>query len=66
MKNSVKAERAKLAITQNELAEAIRVSRQTIYSIEKERFIPSVITAFKIAAYFNMKAEDIFHLEPTD
>lgn len=66
MKNLIKVERARLSITQNDLAEAVQVSRQTIHSIETEKFIPSVVTAFKIANYFNLKAEDIFLLEPSD
>lgn len=66
MKNLIKVERSKLNITQEQLALEIEVSRQTIYSIERGRFTPSIITAFKIARYFKVQVEDIFMLEPTD
>jgi len=48
MKNSLKVERAKLNITQQELADKINVSRQTINSIEADRYVPSTILALKI------------------
>ncbi len=66
MKNTIKVERAKLNITQTELAEAINVSKQTIHSIETGRFVPSSIIALKIARYFSTTVESIFELEPED
>ncbi|MFI5205855.1 MAG: helix-turn-helix transcriptional regulator [Candidatus Paceibacterales bacterium] len=66
MKNTVRVERAKLDITQADLAEKVNVSKQTILSIEKGKFTPSAILAMKIARYFNVKMEDIFELEPGD
>jgi len=66
MKNSIKVERAKLNITQTELAEAIGVSKQTIHSIETGRFVPSTVIALKMARYFKTTIESIFELEDTD
>jgi len=50
-------------ITQEQLAAALRVSRQTIGSLENGRYNPSIILAFKIARYFNLYIEDIFIYE---
>jgi len=66
MKNTIRVERAKLDITQADLAEKVNVSKQTILSIEKGKFTPSAILAMKIARFFNVKMEDIFELEPGD
>ncbi|MDR3680185.1 MAG: helix-turn-helix transcriptional regulator [Flavipsychrobacter sp.] len=66
MKNTIRVERAKLDITQSDLAEQINVSKQTILSIEKGKFTPSTILALKIARYFKVRVEDIFELEPED
>ena len=49
-------------ISQETLANEVGVTRQTIHSIEKSKFIPSALLAFKIALYFNCKVEDIFYL----
>lgn len=62
IKNNIKVERAKLDITQAELAEKVSVSRQTINSIENRKFTPSVELALKIARVFNTAVEDIFQL----
>lgn len=66
MKNSIKVERAKQNITQAELAEKVKVSRQTINSIEIGKFIPSTLLSLKIAAVFNSTVNDIFKLEEED
>lgn len=66
MKNTVRVERARHSITQEDLAKEIGVSKQTILSIEKGRFTPSTILALKIARYFELKVEDIFELEDDD
>lgn len=50
-------------ISQQELAENIGVSRQTIISIEKGNYVPSTLLALKLAKFFNVKVENIFHLE---
>ena len=49
--------------TQEELANAIGVSRQTIHAIEKNKFVPSVQTAMLLAKYFNLSVEELFELE---
>lgn len=66
MKNLIKVERAKKDITQAELAKNIGVSRQTINSIEKGKFIPSTLLALKIASFFDEKVDNIFFLEDDD
>jgi putative transcriptional regulator len=66
MKNSLKVERAKLNITQQELADKINVSRQTINSIEADRYVPSTILAIKISNVFNTTVNSIFKLEAED
>ena len=63
MKNRLEEIRKSRGIRQDELARALEVSRQTIGSLENERYNPSIILAFKIARYFDMKIEDIFIYE---
>lgn len=63
MKNKLKVERAKLNLTQQELADKIGVSRQTINSIEADRYVPSTILAIKISNVFKTTVNDIFLLE---
>ena len=52
-------------VSQTALAEALGISRQTVYAIEKGKFNPSVKLALEIARYFDLKVEDIFYLEET-
>ena len=66
MKNNIRVERAILRITQQQLAEMIGVSRQTINAIEADKYVPSTVLALKIAKVCNKKVEDIFFLEDTD
>ncbi len=66
MKNNIRIERAILHITQQELAEKVNVSRQTINSIETERYVPSTILALKIASVFKKTVNEIFFLEEKD
>jgi len=49
--------------TQEDVANSIGVSRQTIHAIEKNKFIPSVQTAIRLAKYFNTTVEDLFETE---
>ncbi|SEL27459.1 putative transcriptional regulator [Paenibacillus sp. cl141a] len=63
MKNRLEEIRKKQGIKQEELADRLEVSRQTIGSLENGRYNPSIILAFKIARYFNMSIEDIFVYE---
>lgn len=62
MKNRLEEIRKSRGIKQEELANALEVSRQTIGSLENGRYNPSILLAFKIARYFGMSIEDIFHL----
>jgi putative transcriptional regulator len=66
MKNSIKVERAKKNITQAQLAELVKVSRQTINAIELGKYNLSTILALKIAHIFNQSIHDIFALEDSD
>ncbi|MBC30232.1 MAG: transcriptional regulator [Muricauda sp.] len=63
MKNLVKVERARLNLTQAELAEKLGVSRQTIHAIEKNKFNPSVVLAIKMARLFNLSVEEVFFID---
>ncbi len=60
MKNRLEEIRKENGITQEELARAVEVSRQTIGSLENGRYNPSIILAFKIARFFNLTIEEIF------
>ena len=66
MKNTIRVERAILKITQQQLADAIGVSRNTINSIESGKYIPSTLLALKIARHFGKATDSIFQLEDTD
>ena len=63
MKNHLEVLRKARGIKQEELAEAMEVSRQTIGSLENGRYNPSILLAFKLALYFNLSIEDIFIYE---
>lgn len=63
MKNRLKIERAILDITQEELANRIGVSRQTINAIEKNRFVPSTLLALKLSKVFKKPVNDFFMLD---
>ena len=66
MKNTLKVERAKLNLTQQELADKVGVSRQTINSIEAERYAPSTSLAIKLSDVFKTTVNEIFTLEEGD
>ena len=66
MKNRLEELRKARGITQEELAALLEVSRQTISSLEKGRYNPSILLAFKIARYFGLSIEDIFIYEEDD
>ncbi|MEO6611035.1 MAG: helix-turn-helix transcriptional regulator [Chitinophagaceae bacterium] len=66
MKSLIKVERAKLNMTQQDLADATGVSRQTINSIEVGRYIPSTVLALKISKVFKTTVNQIFQLEKDD
>lgn len=66
MKNNLKVLRAVKNISQEELANRIGVSRQTINAMEKGKYVPSTLLALKLAHYFEKPVEEIFQLEETD
>ena len=53
-------------MTQEDLANAIGVSRQTIHAIERKKFVPSTLLALKMAHYFKLTVEELFQLEEKD
>ena len=66
MKNRLEELRRERGINQDELARALRVSRQTIGSLENGRYNPSITLAFKIARYFGLSIEEVFIYEETE
>jgi putative transcriptional regulator len=60
--NNVNILRMEKGITQEELAEKVQVSRQTIIAIEKGSYTPSVLLALKISKFFNMSVEKVFKI----
>ena len=66
MQNSIAKFRKEKGLSQQELADAIAVSRKTISTVETGRFIPSVIIALKIAAHFELNVEQLFTLDDND
>lgn len=66
MKNRLEEIRKQHGIRQEDLAADLKVSRQTIGSLENGRYNPSILLAFKIARYFNMTIEEIFIYEENE
>ena len=66
MQNTIKVERAILSLTQDDLAKKIGVSRQTINSIEANRYVPSTVLALKLSMLFNKPVNDFFKLSNDD
>ena len=66
MENTIKVERAILSITQDDLAKRIGVSRQTINSIEANRYVPSTVLALKLSEVFGKPVNDFFKLSSND
>jgi len=66
MKNNIRVERAILNMTQEELANKISVSRQTINAMEASKYVPSTVLALKIAKVFKKPVDEIFQLEKGD
>ncbi|MDU2639630.1 MAG: helix-turn-helix transcriptional regulator [Finegoldia magna] len=66
MKNTISQLRKQRKITQEELANEVGVTRQTITSIETGKYIASLPLAFKIAKFFDMSIEEIFSIEEDD
>ncbi|EAR11889.1 helix-turn-helix family protein [Polaribacter irgensii 23-P] len=66
MKNRLKIERAILDLTQEELANKIGVSRQTISSIEKNRYVPSTVLSLRLSNLFKKPVNDFFELDENE
>lgn len=66
MENSIRVARAEIRMTQQQLAEATGVSRQTINAIENGKFVPSTVLALKIARTFRKSVEELFWLDAED
>ena len=66
MENTIKIQRAIKNLTQEELANLIGVSRQTINSIENNRYIPSTVLALKLSKVFGINVNDLFELDDDD
>ncbi|MCH4155805.1 MAG: helix-turn-helix transcriptional regulator [Muribaculaceae bacterium] len=66
MKNNIRVQRAVKRITQQQLAEAVGVSRQTINAIEAGKYVPSSVLALKIASVFGQSFDSIFQLDDDD
>jgi putative transcriptional regulator len=63
LKNDIRELRRARELSQAELAEAVKVSRQTINAIETERYTPSLPLAFALARYFSKSIEEVFHAD---
>ena len=66
MINHVKEIRVSLGMTQQELGDLLKVSRQTIFSIETGKYVPSTILSLKISKIFTKSVEEVFVLEEID
>ena len=66
MKNNLRVERARVRMTQQELADKTGVTRQTIVAIEQGKFNPSTVLALKMARVFGVTIEALFELEDTN
>jgi len=66
MENTIKVERAILSLTQDDLAKRIGVSRQTINSIEANRYVPSTVLALKLSNVFGKSVNEFFKLSEDD
>jgi putative transcriptional regulator len=66
VQTKLKVYRAMYNLTQEDLAEAIGVTRQTVIAMEKGKYNPSLHLAFKIAHYFKVKIEDVFFYDQND
>ena len=60
IKNKVRQFRLKKGVTQNELAMVLNVTRQTIISLEKQKYSPSLSLALRLSRFFGVKVEDLF------
>lgn len=66
MKNNIRVERAIMRLTQQQLADRVGVSRQTIVAIEAGKYVPSTVLALKMCHVFNKPLDDVFQLEESE
>ena len=66
MKNRLEELRRERGVSQAELGQALEVSRQTIISLEKGRYNPSILLAFRVSRYFDLPIEEIFLYDDTE
>jgi len=66
MKNRLEEMRTNRKLTQQELADRVEVSRQTIISLENGRYNPSILLAYRLARLFDMKIEDLFLFDDSE
>lgn len=64
LNNDIRVNRAIKRVSQQELAAAIGVSRQTIFAIENNKYVPSTELALKLSAFFGKTVNELFWLEP--
>ena len=64
LKNTIKVQRAKKDLTQEQLAELVGVTRTTINFVERSKWVPSTVLALKIAHVFDVPFEEVFYLDP--
>ena len=64
--NHIKQHRARLDLTQQDLAERVGVRRQTILALEKGKYVPSTLLAFQIAEVLGMKVDELFEMVSED
>jgi putative transcriptional regulator len=65
MRTHIKVHRARMNMTQKDLADAVDVRRETIVHLEQERYIPSLELAYRIARVFGVAVEELFEFEET-
>lgn len=63
LRNHIKQHRARMNLTQEDLARMVSVRRQTILAVEKSQYVPSALLAFRIARALGMKVDELFELE---
>jgi len=66
MKNKIKVQRAIKNITQEELADALKISRQTVNAVELNKYTPSLLLGLRMARFFGVPLDDLFILEEED
>lgn len=66
MRNNIKVQRAIYSLTQAELADRAKVSRQTINAMELGKYVPSTVLALRLSSIFRIPVNELFELEPED